>query len=228
MRYLKENPDTIKELPGKTYFRHDNDAPRYGDVDSIPFTLFEKFYLYSLHPGCTHGMLTKHLIEYIRYEIPDPDAIYQHKGATKSYSDKYKIKSVGSLTQDEIEKVKFLNPSDVLNHRNSILHRLPRAIQGRLWRGDEEVKTYGGSSLYNKVISFWNDPSSVHSRKNSIIDFIRLFGDDPEHYMYELGNGWSQYTLYTYKDFISGRYNEVNMSFKNYMLESSHSKAASP
>lgn len=182
---INESPDAIKE-------REDIDSPAYGDPDSVTFALFNNFYLYSFWPKCTHGHLFEYLVDYIKYEIPDPNLLYQHKDGSKKLEAKYMTQHVGELSKEEIDKIKYLNTNNI--DRTPVLKRLPQVIQGRLWTN-------------SKMISFWNDLVYIASRKKDILEFIKLIGGNPYQYQYEIKD-----KLYSYEDFSSGKYSD-NLKF---------------
>jgi hypothetical protein len=166
MKKFNESPDVIKQ-------REDNDSPTYGDDDSITFTLFNNFYLYSLWTQCTHG----HLYEYLQFAIEGDESLAP---------DFWKIKYGGELSEEEKNKVKNLHRLD----RTPVLKSMPSVIQGRLWTDSQ-------------VVSFWNDLVYIASRKNDIIEFIKIIKGDPKKYRYEIKD-----KLYSYDQFLSGKYND--------------------
>ena len=181
MRKFNESPDAIKD-------REDIDSPMFGDEDGITFILFHNFILYSLWPECTHGHLAEYLVDYIKYEVPDPNLIYQDKTGAKRLEKKYEVYHSGQLLPDEIDKIKSLSAGRT--DRTPLLERLPQVIQGRVW-------------TESKMISFWNDLVYISAKKNDIIKFINLIGSNPYKYEYEIKDN-----LYNYEQFMSGKYND--------------------
>ena len=184
MKKLNENPDTVGgyngEIEGDPYAStalKGSRSPVYGDDDAITFTLFNNFYLYSRNPECTHGHLYQNLLFIINKEdhlVPEF----------------WRIKYSGNLSEEEKKKIKNIYRDVQKVDRNPTLDRMPNAIQGRLW-------------TESKIISFWNDSAQISSRKNDIINFIKMdIKQSPQKFQYEIKD-----ILHSYDEFLSGSYN---------------------
>lgn len=168
---LNEDPNNVKII---------KDA-HHGAKNAIPFVLFSKFYVYSNWEWASHDTLLKYtLIQHI-YNI---DAFEYSNRLRASRLDK--IRYFGNLTDEETNKLKYLKEPEI--NRHVILELLPYALQGRLWKT-------------TKTISFWNDLVYIASRKNDIIEFIKLLGENPKKYQYEIKD-----KLYNHEQFLSGIY----------------------
>lgn len=118
-----------------------------------------------------------HLYQYLQYLIDGEDE--------ESLAGFKGIEHIGELSEEEKEKIRNIYKID----RTPVLESMPNVIQGRLWTN-------------SKMISFWNDLVYIASRKNDILKFIKLIKGDPKKYRYEIKD-----KLYSYDEFISGKYN---------------------
>jgi hypothetical protein len=193
---INESPDAIKH-------REDIDSPSYGDQDSVTFSLFDNFTVYSLRYNTSHGDLYK----FVRiYSKPSDIELFkwsENRGKYSWYLDpeqfkkNYEIYHKGELTDNE--KNKIINFDIFELDRSPILKEFPSVIQGRAW-------------TESKMISFWNELVYIASRKDDIIKFINLIGGNPYKYQYEIKDN-----LYNYDDFVSGKYND-NLKFDRTIL----------
>ena len=185
---INENPDAIRD-------REDIDSPSYGDQDSVTFSLFDNFTVYSLRYNTSHGDLYKFVRIYIKpsdielFKWSENRGKYSWYLAPEQFKKTYEIYHNGELTDNE--KNKIINFDVFELDRSPILKELPNVIQGRAW-------------TESKIISFWNDLFQITSRKNDIIKFVNLIGGNPYKYQYEIKD-----KLYNYEQFMLGKYNDT-------------------
>jgi hypothetical protein len=164
---INENPNNIKTVANT----------HYGASGATAFVLFNKFYVHSDWAWASHDTLLRYIALYIQHE---------KKELANQFREKNKIKHIGDLTGEEVDKLNSERDID----RHIILEISPYVIQGRLWRT-------------TKMISFWNDLVYIASRKNDIIKFIESLNNDPKKYQYEIKD-----KLYDYNQFLSGKYTD--------------------
>jgi hypothetical protein len=101
------------------------------------------------------------------------------------------VQNSGVLSEKDKNKINHVIAIDGTD-RAAFLRQMPEVIQGRLWTD-------------SRIISFWNNVAQISVRKNDIIDFIKMdIKLRPEKFQYEIRN-----VLYSYDDFLSGRYKDV-------------------
>ena len=101
------------------------------------------------------------------------------------------VQNSGDLSEKDKNKINHIIAIDGTD-RAVFLRQMPEVLQGRLWAD-------------SRIISFWNDLSRISSRKNDIIDFIKMdIKRRPEKFQYEIRN-----VLYSYEDFLSGHYKDI-------------------
>ena len=125
---INENPDAIRD-------REDIDSPSYGDQDSVTFSLFDNFTVYSLRYNTSHGDLYKFVRIYIKpsdielFKWSENRGKYSWYLAPEQFKKTYEIYHNGELTDNE--KNKIINFDVFELDRSPILKELPNVIQGR-------------------------------------------------------------------------------------------------
>jgi len=180
---LSENPDEIS-VTNTRIALGDQDV-RYGmkwGQGSSTFILFENFSVYAEpHVNFKHV----DLFRTISIQLKNNNSLSGLQSG---------IKVDGELS--ELVRNTFLSfpveDNSVL--RTFLLKTFPDVILGRLWKD-------------HKIVSFWNKKESVFVLRNSIIDFVKLFGD-PTQYHYEVYG-----VMLDYSSFIKGEMDQPSASF---------------
>ena len=176
--FLKEDPDKIGGI-----YSQDPSDPKFGDSDGLTFFIFTKLFLYASSHKMTHGDIIRQYISNL-FE-------------NTQVKDFGEIKIVGNVTSSELATLRkmYLVNKDIYDFdRSPILENLPHVIQGRIWKN-------------SKNISFWNDAAYILFKQDKIYEFIRLLGQNPKQYKFEVKNN-----LVSYEKFSMGQYEEEERS----------------
>lgn len=156
----KEDPDIL----GGYSSNPEDDAPAFGDRDSITFALFNDFYLYSDHPPTSHGDLFNLYC----------DKIFKNKQVD--------LQAFGKIGKEDKEKLKEIYIRGNID-RTPVLRGMPWVIQGRLWRNYKIISFWNDvaylARFKNNILDFMRklteNPSEYQYEINNVLNSYNDF-----------------------------------------------------